>query len=67
MRNEKRTNNHPINNLSGCNLNKCDRINVYKWYFIQHAGDQCALGQCLKILKTNHNASLQHLKPISAL
>ena len=30
--------------------------------FIQHAGDHCTLGQCLKILKTNHNAPHQHLE-----
>ena len=27
----------------------------------------CALGQCFKNLKTNHNAPHQHLKPISVL
>ena len=30
--------------------------------FIQHAGDHYTLGQCLKILKTNHNAPHQHLE-----
>ena len=35
--------------------------------FKQHVGNHCALGQCLKILETNHNALQQHLKPISSL
>ena len=30
--------------------------------FIQHAGDHCTLGQCLKFLKTNHSAPHQHLE-----
>ena len=36
-------------------------------YFIQHVGEHCTLGQCFKILKTNHNALQQHLKLISFL
>ena len=30
--------------------------NYHEWYFIQHVGDHYTLGQCLKILKTNHSA-----------
>ena len=37
---------------------KVGRINAYKWYFfIQYVWDHYTLGQCLKILKTNHSAS----------
>ena len=35
---------------------------VYKSILLQRAGDHSALGQCLKILKTNHSASHQHLE-----